>query len=206
MCVRGSWRLNKDCNTLTSPAPPDIAVCCSRSPGLFNRRPGGPSLSGTCSHSSIFSPTGLVSKLAGGHEDPFCWVVAFSTTSLLQLLWFPAHWLPVFTELYNSSIAHSLFGMACLRHQAEITVMQFTGHFLPVHQSMSVPWDFYLVPFFQPSLPMRFPLITAIGMCHFLPVHHFGMACLAGSKVSIQHSSLDAVKPQRVPSSAFKIE
>ena len=28
------------------------------------------------------------------------------------------------------------------RHQAEITVMQFTGHSLPVHQSMSVPWEF----------------------------------------------------------------
>ena len=36
-------------------------------------------------------------------------------------------------------------------HQAEITVMQFTGHSLPVHQSMSVPWEFfYLVPFHQP--------------------------------------------------------
>ena len=44
---------------------------------------------------------------------------------------------------------------------------------------------FYLVPFFQPSPPMRFLLITAIGMCHFLPVHHFGMACLAESKVNI---------------------
>ena len=30
------------------------------------------------------------------------------------------------------------------RHQAEITVMQFTGHSLPVHQSMSVQWDFTL--------------------------------------------------------------
>ena len=30
------------------------------------------------------------------------------------------------------------------RHQAEINVMQFTGHSLPVHQSMSVPWDFTL--------------------------------------------------------------
>ena len=71
------------------------------------------------------------------------------------------------------------------RHQAEITVMQCTGHSHPVHQSMSVPWDFYLVPFFQPSPPTRFLLLTAIGMCHFLPVHHFGMACLAGSKVNI---------------------
>ena len=32
------------------------------------------------------------------------------------------------------------------RHQAEITVMQFTGHSLPVHQSMSVPWDFLSCP------------------------------------------------------------
>ena len=30
------------------------------------------------------------------------------------------------------------------RHQAEITVMQFTGHSLPVHQYMTVPWDFTL--------------------------------------------------------------
>ena len=45
----------------------------------------------------------------------------------------------------------------------------------------------YLVPYCQPSSPTRFLLITAIGMCHFFPVHHFGMACLAGSKVNIQH-------------------
>ena len=30
------------------------------------------------------------------------------------------------------------------RHPAEITVMQFTGHSFPVHQSMSVPWEFFL--------------------------------------------------------------
>ena len=76
------------------------------------------------------------------------------------------------------------------RHQVEITVMQFTGHSLPVHQSMSVPWDFYLVLFFQPSPPTRFLLVPAIGICHFLPVHHIGMACLAGSKVNIQQAPL----------------
>ena len=38
------------------------------------------------------------------------------------------------------------------RHQAEIIVMQFTSHSLPVNQSMSVTWDFfYLVPFHQPN-------------------------------------------------------
>ena len=59
------------------------------------------------------------------------------------------------------------------RHQAEITVMQFTGHSLPVHQSMSVPWEFFTSSHFISQFPpTRFPLITAIRMCHFLPVHH----------------------------------
>ncbi len=30
--------------------------------------------------------------------------------------------------------------------------------------------------------------LLAIGMCHFLPVHHLGMAFLAGSKVKIQQN------------------
>ena len=72
------------------------------------------------------------------------------------------------------------------RHRAEITVMQFTGHSLPVHQSMSVPWEFFSsFHFISKFPPTRFPLITAIRMCHLLPVHHLGMAFLAGSKVKI---------------------
>ena len=58
-------------------------------------------------------------------------------------------------------------------HRVEITVMQFTGHSLPVCQSMSVPWEFFTSShFISQFLPTRFPLITAIGMCHFLSVHH----------------------------------
>ena len=75
--MRGSWRLNKDCNILTSLAPPDIAVCRSRSPGLLDRGPGGPASLG---HVLIpASSHQLVSKC------PFCQVVAFPTTSDLQL-------------------------------------------------------------------------------------------------------------------------
>ena len=74
------------------------------------------------------------------------------------------------------------------RHQAEITVMQFTGHSLPVRQSMSVPWEFFTSSHFISQFPpTRFPLITAIRMYHFLPVHHLGMAFLLGPKVKIQH-------------------
>ena len=97
----------------------------------------------------------------------------------------------VLTELYNSS-THTqrlldFWNRMLDPHQAEITVMQFTGHSLPVHQSMSVPWDFFSSSYFISQFPpTRFPFITAIRMCHFLPVHHLGIAFLAGLKVKIQ--------------------
>ena len=66
----------------------------------------------------ISSPTHLISNSIGGSEGPLPRAVAFLTTSWLQLVWTPTPWLPVYTELYNSSIAHSIahsiFGMACL--------------------------------------------------------------------------------------------
>ena len=74
------------------------------------------------------------------------------------------------------------------RHQAEITVMQFTGHSLPVHQSMSVPWELFSSSHFISQFPpTRFPLLTAIGMCHFLPVLHLEWHFGPGEKVKTQH-------------------
>ena len=48
------------------------------------------------------------------------------------------------------------------RYQAEITIMLFTGHSLPVHHSMSVPWDFFftLSHFISQIPPTRFLSIT----------------------------------------------
>ena len=43
----------------------------------------------------ILSPTHLISNSLGGSKGPFCWVVAFPTTSCLQLVWSPTNWLPV---------------------------------------------------------------------------------------------------------------
>ena len=82
------------------------------------------------------------------------------------------------------------------RHQVEITVMQFRGHSLPVHQSMSVLWEFFSsFHFISQFPPTRFPFITAIRMCHLLPVHHLGMAFLAGSKgQNITHVKLTDTK------------
>ena len=91
-----------------------------------------------------------------------------SNSSDFQTLWSPkTNWLPVFTELYNSSTPTQYLhitghrnmhfrrlwnGMAD-RHQAEIIVMQFKSHYLPVHQFIAVPWDFTPVPYCQPSSP-----------------------------------------------------
>ena len=73
-------------------------------------------------------------------------------------------------------------------HQAEITVMQFRGHSLPVYQSMSVSWDFLPCPISSANFRLRdFFRLRAIGICHFLPVNYFGMAYFPGSKVKIQH-------------------
>ena len=118
LCVRGGWRLNKDCNILTSPAPPDIAACRSRSPELLKRGPGGPASLGNVlipasSHQLVWSPS--------------------SSTSCLQLNY-------IIVQSPTQYLWNGMFD----RHQAEIIVMQFTGHSLPVHQSMIVPWDFTL--------------------------------------------------------------
>ena len=101
----------------------------------------------------------------GAQLSAGCWL---SLPHLVSRLSDPqTKWLPVFTELYNSSIAHSIsphnwpskYALSRLwngmfdRHQEEITVMQFTGHSLPVHQFVTVPWDFNLVLYCQPSSP-----------------------------------------------------
>ena len=84
------------------------------------------------------------------------------------------------------------------RHQAEITVMQFRGHSLPVHQSMCVPWEFFFSSshFISQFPPTRVPLLTAIGMCLFLPVHHLECHFGPGQKVKIQHNIKQSTVPR----------
>ena len=55
------------------------ALCLSRSPGLLNRRPGG-SLCWIWLSLPHLVTNGSPNSI-GGPEGPFCWVMAFSTTS-----------------------------------------------------------------------------------------------------------------------------
>ena len=77
------------------------------------------------------------------------------------------------------------------RHQAEITVMQFRGHSLPVHHSVSGTAGPSPCPILSALIrPRDLFRLLAIGMCHFLPVHHLGIAFWAGSKVKTLQLSL----------------
>ena len=140
-------------------------------------------------------------------QRPLCWVMAFFTVSYQHLLRTSTHqgpkapsawcgflyhissitpsdlqlnWLPLArrTQLSYIIVWRPLdLWNRMSNHQAEITVMQFTGHSFPVHQSVSEPWEFFSSPHFISQFPpTRLPLITAIRMCHLLPVHHLGMA------------------------------
>ena len=112
---------------------------------------------------------------------PLCPGMAFPTTSHLSPpptvcnsigTWLPS-WLRYIIIQRPHDHPLDLWNQMFNRHQAEITVMQFTGHSLLVHQSMSVPWEFFSSSHFISQFPpTRFPLPTAIGVCHFLPVHH----------------------------------
>ena len=118
----------------------------------------------------------------------FCWVLAFSTTSCLQLLVSK-------TTDFLSSPSYIIAQSPTQSLEWHVWSSSSGNNCHAVHRSLSsgasvydCTMVFYLVPYCQSSPPTRFLFITAIGMCHFLPVHHFGMACLAGSKVNIQHN------------------
>ena len=82
--VRGSWRPNRTAIYWPLLLWPS-ALCLSRSPGLLSRRPGGSLCWMLAFLYHILSLTHLISYSIGGPEGPFCWVVAFPTTTSLQL-------------------------------------------------------------------------------------------------------------------------
>ena len=159
-----------------------VMLCLSCSLGLLNRRPRAHSA--RCWLSllhliSIFSgpqtPSGFPRAPSVRCGFPYHISLQLSGTLL-------ATQLACRTQLSYIIVRRplDLWNQMFNRQQVEIIVMQFRGHSLPVHQSMSVPWEFFSSSHFIP--PTWFPLITAIRMCHLLLVHHLGMAFLARSK------------------------
>ena len=159
-----------------------VTLCLSCSLGLLNRGPRA--------HSAVWwlSLLHLISIFSGPQliraQRPLRPDLAFPTTFRLQLSGtLLATALARRTQLNHSTPTRSLKSNVN-RHQAETTVMQFGGHSLPVLQSMRVSWDIFTSSHFISQFPpTRFPVITAIIMCHFLPVHHLEWHFWPGQKV-----------------------
>ena len=84
LCER-ELETEQNCNIFT-PTLMVITAFLSRSPGLFNRGPGGLASLGHLPHSSTFSPIHLNSNCSiRGPQGPLCWVLVLSTASYLQL-------------------------------------------------------------------------------------------------------------------------
>ena len=136
-----------------------VTLCLSCSLELLNRRPRAHSAGCWLSllHLiSIFSGPQLIRAQRPLRPD-----VTFPTTSRLQLagtqlnssgpLGVELNWnrnsiqLARRTQLSYIIVRRplDLWNRMFNRHQAEITVMQFRGHSLPVHQSKCVPWEFF---------------------------------------------------------------
>ena len=93
----------------------------------------------------------LFSSCSTGGPGP---TLAFLTTSRLssppmllelQMSWLLS-WLSYIIVQRPLDRPLDLWNCMFNRHQAEITVMQFRGHSLPVRQSMRVSWDFLACP------------------------------------------------------------
>ena len=188
--VRGSWRLNKDCYILTPTLMAVSVVSFSFS------RAAQPEAQGPCSLQDngflyrILSPTGLQNSI-GGPERPFglVWLslphlVSNSFRSLTV-------WLPVLTKLYNSSTPTQSPTQSFEWH---VWSSSSGNNCHAVHRSLSsgasvyeCTKGFFTLSHFVSQARLRDLFrLQAIGMCHFLPAHHFGMAYLAGPKVKIQ--------------------
>ena len=141
----------------------------------------------------------LISNFSGpqlnrGPRAPSAWcgfpyhISSITPSNLqLQLSWLLS-WLCYIIAQRPLSRLLDLWNGMIDRHPAEITVMQFTGHSPPVHQSMSEPWEFfYLVPFHQPISAHAISSHNCHQNASLPSGASLWMAFLAGSKVKIPH-------------------
>ena len=153
--MRGSWRPNRNCNILTPLLWPSRCVFLVLL--MLNRRPRGSLCWVLASFTASYQQ--LLWTPTQQNPRPLRLGAALPTTSRLQL---EATQLSSFCSIHRPYITFKLprgdmdtpprlrnffrylaIGMylwngLCDRHRAEITVMQFRGHSLPVRQSMRV--------------------------------------------------------------------
>ena len=178
--VRGSWKPNRNCNILT---PTLVFFSFSRA---AQPEAQGPSfLLDDGFLYCILSATSLDPNSIGGPE-PLRPGVTFPTTSRLLTRLISNCLSSVLTELYNSSTPSQSPTQSLEWHvwssSSGNTVMQFTGHSLPVHHSEVGPSP-------CPILSAELTCTISSHKCHWnvsLPSGaSLWIAFLAGSKVKI---------------------
>ena len=134
MCER-ELETEKNCNILT-PTLMAISISFPFSSVAQPEARGPSSLLDAGFLYRILSPTGLVSKLVYKITD-------FLSSPSYKIVQSSTQYLPI-TGHRDVSLPLSLEWHVWLSSSGKKTVMQFTGHSLPVHQSMTVPSDFTL--------------------------------------------------------------
>ena len=120
MCAR-ELEAEQNCNILTSTLLA-VTVFLSRSPGCSTEGLGHVLI--PC----IFSPTATAQSR--GPEGPLCWVLAFSTTSCLQLIWSPIDWIScvlsyIIVQHPPSSCGRHNFALIQLVHGQRYNILIF---------------------------------------------------------------------------------
>ena len=143
--VRGSWRSN-----ITAIFwPPNLwpfLLMLNRIPGVHS---AGCWLS-LLNLISIFSGPQFIRASRGPLRQGVAFLTTLVSYSVRSSTLLPATPLARRTQLSYKIVRHplDLWNRKFNRHQAEITVMQFRGHSLPVY--IVVQWDLHLVPYYQP--------------------------------------------------------
>ena len=159
--VRKSWRPNRTA-IYWPPLLWPSALCLSHSPDAQPEARGRTLLafSTVSYHQLVCSPNSI-----GGPHGPFCWVVAFTTTSLLQLVWTPALLTSCFSPSYIIVLSPTQSPTQSLEWHVWSSSSGNNCH--AVQRSLSSGasvyeciMGFYLVPFRQPNPPTRFLSIT----------------------------------------------
>ena len=146
--VRGSWRSNINCNILTPLLWPSRCVFLVLL--MLKWRPRGDGFLYCILSAS--SPD----LSSSGPQVPSAWCgfpYHISTPLELELNWNRnSTQLARRTQLSYIIVRCplDLWNRMFNRHQAEITIMQFRGHSLLVHQSVLALWDLHLVPYYKP--------------------------------------------------------
>ena len=147
-------------------------------------------------------------------RGPLCWVMAFFTASYQHLLWFttdqgpkplrpgvsfPSTSRPTPTPTLTGTLSWLSYIIVQHPLDRQLDLLEWHDWWSSsgnnchaVHMSLSPGSSVYecimgftLSHFISQIHPRDLFRLLAIGMCHFLPVYHFVMACLLGAKVKI---------------------